>query len=96
MAEADTQTAWRRTLRELAGGLGYAASPGFALMAIAAAVQAPVLTLCTSPLPLGPVSDMAVMYLLMSLVHLPHWLRLLARPWPARQQAHAPIQTLGD
>jgi hypothetical protein len=56
--------------------LGLAASPSFALMAVASASNAPAHLLCSSPS--GPLSfgSMAAMYLVMSLFHLSPWLKL--------------------
>ncbi|MFG6083362.1 hypothetical protein ACEUZ9_004621 [Paracoccus litorisediminis] len=49
------------------------AAPVFALMAGVSAT-APGMAICATPL--LPVNDMALMYLLMGVFHLPPWLRL--------------------
>jgi len=65
--------AWRPTA---AGWLGLAAAPSFALMACVVAADPRPAALC-GPMS-GPLSihGMAAMYLLMSLFHLPPWLKL--------------------
>ncbi|WP_207792108.1 hypothetical protein [Siccirubricoccus phaeus] len=65
-------------LRRAADGLGLAAAPGFALMALLAAAPGPAAALCGGAMA-SPLQGMAAMYLLMSLVHAAPWLRLLAR-----------------
>lgn len=60
--------------------LALAAAPTFALMAWIAATDASAMALCTSS-SLLPVDGMTAMYLLMSLFHLPPWLKL-ATPRP--------------
>lgn len=63
-----------------AGWLALAAAPAFALMAGIAASGAAEAALCSgSPRPL-PLDGMTAMYLLMSLFHLPPWLKLASRP----------------
>lgn len=73
---ADRQSA--RPFRKLgaAGWLALAASPVFAAMAWAAAADPGPALLCAA----GrlPIHGMPAMYLLMSLFHLPSWLRLRA------------------
>jgi hypothetical protein len=59
--------------------LGLAASPTFALMALIAAVDAPPLALCAGGIRMLPIDDMTAMYVLMSLFHLPSWLKLAGR-----------------
>jgi hypothetical protein len=63
---------------DLAGGLGFAAAPTFALMAGISAVGSPRMEMCSAVSAIVPINDMALMYLLMGLFHLPPWLRLLA------------------
>ena len=66
-------------MRIAAGGLAYAAAPVFALMVLLAAGDASTAPLC-APVPgHSPLGGMAAMYLLMSLIHLPPWLRLASR-----------------
>jgi hypothetical protein len=62
----------------VAGRLGFAATPTFALMAWISAVSSPGMTMCSVASPLVPINDMALMYLLMSLFHLSPWLKLLS------------------
>jgi hypothetical protein len=58
--------------------LALAATPTFALMAIATG-SSPAMVLCSTGPGLLPVDGMTAMYLLMSLFHLPPWLRLARR-----------------
>ena len=58
-----------------AHGLAFVASPIFALMAWMAANDAPLAHGSTGPSIL-PIDGMTAMYLLMSLFHLPPWLKL--------------------
>ncbi len=57
------------------GWLGLAASPGFAVMAVASA-NTPTAMLCSAP---GgwPIGGMTVMYVLMSVFHAAPWLAML-------------------
>ena len=66
-----------RTL-SAAGWLALAASPVFALMAWDAANDPAAALLCSSASDLLPVDGMPAMYLLMSVFHLPPWLKLCA------------------
>ena len=60
-----------------AGWLGFAAAPTFALMgAIAASAASPM---CAAGPGFLPIDGMTAMYLLMSLFHLPPWLKLASR-----------------
>lgn len=70
----------------LADGLGLAAAPVFALMAGIAAAAGPQMAMCSAMPGLLPIDGMAWMYLLMSLFHLPSWLRF-ATGW-LRQRNH--------
>jgi hypothetical protein len=66
-------------LGRAAGGLGLAAAPTFAAMALLTGVSGggDMSAVCgTVPAPLG---GMVPMYLLMSAFHAPAWLRLIAR-----------------
>ncbi|HEY0624896.1 hypothetical protein [Sphingomonas sp.] len=67
--KATGKTAW----------LTLAASPVFAAMALMSAIDAPPLALCAAGATLLPVDGMTAMYLLMSLFHLPPWLKLAGR-----------------
>ncbi|GGE49623.1 hypothetical protein GCM10007276_28450 [Agaricicola taiwanensis] len=69
----------RPPLVDVAGRLGFAATPTFALMAWISAVSSPGMIMCSVASPLVPINDMALMYLLMSLFHLSPWLKLLSR-----------------
>ncbi|HEV2513847.1 MAG TPA: hypothetical protein VGV07_01245 [Devosia sp.] len=60
--------------------LAFAATPLFALLALVSAVGMSGPSICSSTLPLLPINDMALMYLLMSIFHAAPWLRLLATP----------------
>ncbi|WP_027232633.1 hypothetical protein [Phyllobacterium sp. UNC302MFCol5.2] len=64
-------------LLRIADGLSYAATPAFVLMAVLAASG--TADMCGSVQSMSPLNDMAIMYLLMSVFHLPTWLRLAAR-----------------
>jgi hypothetical protein len=66
------------TAARMADRLALAAAPAFALMAIASAAAGAPMALCTGGGPL-PVDGMTAMYLLMSLFHLPPWLRRASR-----------------
>ena len=77
-AATGTEDSWLKLVVDMAGRLGFAATPTFALMAGISAVNSPGMTMCSAASPLAPISDMALMYLLMSLFHLSPWLKLLA------------------
>lgn len=62
--------------RGATGRLALAASPTFAAMAWITASDPSPLTLCSAGLGMSPISGMPAMYLLMSLFHLPPWLKL--------------------
>jgi hypothetical protein len=59
-----------------ASWLALAASPTFALLAWIAVNEAPLMALCPSGSHLLPIDGMTAMYGLMSLFHLPPWLKL--------------------
>ena len=82
--------AWQA--RGAAGWLGLAASPTFALMALMAANHAPPIALCSLGSSILPIGGMTVMYLLMSLFHLPPWLKLAS----GRLWARSEPTTKGD
>ncbi|HWL55833.1 MAG TPA: hypothetical protein VNQ78_04055 [Paracoccus sp. (in: a-proteobacteria)] len=63
--------------KDYAGWLSLAASPSFAVMAVMSALDGG--GLCLSAPGSSPLSGMTGMYLLMSVFHLPPWLRLIAR-----------------
>jgi hypothetical protein len=67
-----------RQLSGVAGVLACAASPIFALMALATAYGTNATMLCSAGPGLLPIDGMTMMYLLMSLFHLPPWLKLSA------------------
>ena len=80
-----------RTARGAAGWLSLAAAPSFALMALLTGLAGGVPEmLCMHGVSMGgsmgpsmpgagPLDGMGAMYLLMSIFHLPAWLRLIAR-----------------
>ena len=78
----------------IAAILGFAATPLFALLAGVSAHSMSGLSLCSSTLPLLPLNDMALMYLLMSIFHASPWLRLLSER--TRQPHHTPHRIKGD
>jgi hypothetical protein len=85
-------TARRRTVeserrRDVAEWLGLAASPTFALMAWISANDVEAMMWSPS-LGLLPIGSMAWMYLLMSLFHLPPWLRLASGFMRPAHSAH--------
>lgn len=59
--------------------LGLAASPTFALMALASVFDASQMSICGAGTNSSPLSSMTVMYLLMALFHLAPWLKLTRR-----------------
>jgi hypothetical protein len=59
-----------------AGLLDLAAAPVFGLMAGYSALAAPDMAMCGAGASVLPINDMALMYLLMGLFHLPPWIRL--------------------
>ena len=65
-----------------ARGLGLAASPTFVVMALVTSVDGGVssLMVCPAAPNASPLRGMALMYLMMSLFHLPPWLRLIVGP----------------
>jgi hypothetical protein len=79
---------------DLAGWLGLAAAPTFALMAWISEVGSPGMTMCSAASAFVRINDMALMYLLMSLFHISPWLT----PFSARSQHRntSATQTEGD
>jgi len=73
---ANREHTWVWRARVAAGGLAYAASPTFALMALIAAGDASPAMPCSSGPGILPIDGMTAMYLLMGLFHLPPWLKL--------------------
>lgn len=73
---ANKQTGAARRTDGAASWLAYAASPIFALMGLIAANDAAGTAMCSAGSGLLPVDGMTAMYLLMSLFHLPPWLKL--------------------
>jgi hypothetical protein len=71
-----------RTARPAADWLGLAATPTFAIMALASVGNGPADILCAATSPLG---GMTAMYVLMSAFHLPPWLKLIAGGSNGRQ-----------
>jgi hypothetical protein len=64
----------------LAGGLGLAAAPTFAAMALWTGFSGGASgMLCAAMADVSPVNGMVLMYALMSVFHLAPWLRLIAR-----------------
>ena len=76
-----TRKADTRQPRDAAGWLGLAASPTFAMMAWLSANDAAQTMICSSVPDLLPIGSMAWMYLLMSIFHLPPWLKLASGLW---------------
>ena len=70
----------RRGVAAFARGLGLAAAPSFAAMALVTSLLERGVPdiLCAVGQGASPLGGMPLMYLLMSLVHLPPWLRLAA------------------
>jgi hypothetical protein len=68
-------SAQARQSRDPVGWIGLAASPTFALMAWISAGDASQAMICSSLSDQLPITDMAWMYLLMSLFHLSPWLK---------------------
>lgn len=68
--------------------LALAAAPILALMGAIAAIRSPGMEMCTAAFPMAPINDMALMYLVMSVFHLPSWLKFFS--------AHSHHQTEGD
>lgn len=82
-----------RQPRDAASLLGLAASPAFALMAWVCAndIHSMIGTSGSDGLPIG---GMSFMYLLMSLFHLPPWLRFVSAL--SRQSTQAATQAQGE
>ena len=73
-AKIGSASAWRAS--GAGSRLSFAASPTFALMAWTAASGPP---LCSAGAAMLPFDSMTAMYLLMSLFHLPPWLKFASR-----------------
>ncbi|WP_343820862.1 hypothetical protein [Castellaniella daejeonensis] len=73
---AASRQPWKRWARIAADGLACAAAPVFAVMAVAAMRDASPAMFCAPDPGASPLDGMTTMYLLMSLFHLPPWLRL--------------------
>ena len=83
-AAADQGSTRTRQACGTTGWLTFAASPTFALMAWIAVNDAPPMAFCSMGSSFLPLDGMTVMYLLMSLFHLPPWLKLASsQPWRA-------------
>lgn len=67
---------------DIAAWLHFAASPSFAAMALLAAFDGPMDTLCGGMHLSSPLSGMAPMYLLMSVFHAAPWLKRIAAAKP--------------
>lgn len=72
-------------LVEATGWLALAAAPTFALMALVSVTGAEPAPLCSVATGRLPLDGMTAMYLLMSLFHLPAWLRLAAARLQSRR-----------
>jgi hypothetical protein len=82
MTTIDEATSRSRSDRGSFGWLGLAATPGFALMALASGLvhhDGAADVLCASAHAAWSIGGMAPMYLLMSVFHAAPWLRLMAR-----------------
>ena len=82
---------WPGATVDVAGRLGLAAAPIFALMAWISATGPAGMAMCSTAFSFVPINDMALMYLLMSVFHLPPWLKLL--PHARRAAPPAPLST---
>lgn len=84
----------REPATDMAGWLGLAAAPTFALMAGISAAGSPAMMVCSTVPTLMSINDMALMYLLMSLFHGSAWLKFLSG---RLQRRNVPTpQTEGD
>ena len=70
---------WIWRAHGVAGRLGLAASPTFALMAWIAASDSPRVAICSAASGVLPIDGMAWMYVLMCVFHLSPWLKLARR-----------------
>jgi hypothetical protein len=68
-----------KNARGMADWLCLAASPVFAVMALLAQGDGKADMICSAVMGASPFGGMVPMYLLMSLFHLPPWLKLIAR-----------------
>src|SRR5687768_13275540 len=78
-ARADMLIPRRSAALAAADGLGFAAAPTFALMALLTGAGGPSDMLCSAADHASPLSGMALMYWLMSAFHAAPWLKLAAR-----------------
>jgi hypothetical protein len=79
---------------DAAGWLGLTAAPTFALMAWISAVGSADMTMCSASSALLPATEMALMYMLMSLFHLSPWMKFLSA---RSRRPNTPVtQTEGD
>ncbi len=80
--KTDTRNAWlpaRLDVPQLCNCLSLAAAPTFAIMALLAGVVGGRNDLlCAAAHDVSPFTGMAAMYLLMSIFHLPPWLKLMS------------------
>jgi hypothetical protein len=79
---------------DVTGWLMLAATPTFAVMALISILGPPGMAMCSAASIFGPINDMALMYVLMSLFHLSPWLTLLSHRLAA--PLHPITQTEGD
>jgi hypothetical protein len=79
-ANQGTEAPWEA--RGAAGWLALAPAPTFALMSWISGHDSPPITFCSSGSSGLPIGGMPAMYLLMSMFHLPPWLKLACgRRW---------------
>jgi hypothetical protein len=92
--DVETCAAGRHTGRAVAGWLGLAAAPTFAIMALwTGFFSGHPDMLCMAMQGSPPMSGMTVMYLLMSALHLSSWLKLISgRPNSARRHDRTAFQ----
>ena len=81
----------REPATDMAGWLGLAAAPTFALMAGISAAGSPAMMMCSTVPTFMPINDMALMYLLMGLFHLLPWLKLVFARF---QRSNTPINQI--
>ena len=87
-------TSWPGHVVVLSAGLRLTAAPTFALMAWISAIESPGMAMGPTASAALPVDGMALMYLLMTIFHLPAWLGLLT---PGLRRPDTPARpTEGD